>query len=216
MVMVAATFALAACSTSSGQALGPAPQGAAPAVRRASPRATTPKPRKAASPKPTKEQAGQQVVQRSQSCDTFSGGTEGSVAQLVDVRVGAHQGYDRVTFEFAPPSDGRYFGLPPYEVKQVDPPIRQDGSGEPVAVDGISFATIVFQGASGVEFTEDGYTLTYDGPKEFRPAYETLAEATETGDFEAVLSWAFGLSHDACPRVLVLQDPLRVAIDFQH
>src|SRR4051812_23699039 len=37
-------------------------------------------------------------------CSASSGGTEGTPAvQLTDVRVGAHEGYDRVTFEFGAP-----------------------------------------------------------------------------------------------------------------
>jgi hypothetical protein len=148
-------------------------------------------------------------------CGTMRGGSEDYVATLVDVRVGTHDGYDRVTFEFAPPSDGRYFGLPLYEVKSVTPPIRQDGSGDPIEVDGESFAGIVFHGAGGYDFTDD-YQITYDGPKEFRPGFEALKEAQQTGDYEARLSWAFGLSRGSCWTVHVLDDPLRVAIDFSH
>jgi hypothetical protein len=135
---------------------------------------------------------------------------------LVDVRVGTHDGYDRVTFEFAPPADGQYFGLPPYEIASATPPITEDGSGEPVIIDGRSFAVVVFHGASGVEFNPDGYSLSYAGPKDFRPDFTALAEATQTGDYEATLSWAFGLNRASCWSVHVLDNPLRVAIDFPH
>lgn len=215
MVMVAGTLALTACATRA-QTLGPGATASTPAVDRPSPKRAATAPPRAAKP-PKKSTSGSPVVRKSQSCRAVSGGSEGSVAQLVDVRVGAHEGYDRVTFEFAPPSDGRYFGLPPYEIKSATPPITQDGSGEPVAVDGSSFAVMIVQGASGVDFTGgDGYKVTYDGPKEFRPGYEALAEATQTGDFEAVLSWAFGLNQSSCWTVLELENPLRLAIDFQH
>ncbi len=213
MVMVAATLALTACGTRATQTLGPAPKGS-PAVASPSPKATTPA---KAAKSPKKQAPGSTVVRKSKSCGSVSGGSvEGFVAQLVDVRVGAHEGYDRVTFEFAPPNDGRYFGLPPYEINSATPPITQDGSGDPVAVDGSSFAVMIMQGASGVDLTADDYTITYDGPKEFRPGYEALAEATQTGDFEAVLSWAFGLNRGSCWTVLELKDPVRLAIDFQH
>src|SRR3989442_1574023 len=127
---VAATFALAACGTSASRSLGPAPQAPAATVDRPSPTATTPapaKPTKAPAKAPTKAPAkqptGSTVSHTSTSCGSLSGGTEGSVAQLVDVRVGAHEDYDRVTFEFAAPSDGRHFGLPPYVIKSAVPPI---------------------------------------------------------------------------------------------
>lgn len=212
IVMAVAGLALSACATRA-QTLGPVSKGSTPSVGNPSPKSTnTPRPAKS----PKKSASGSTVTPRPKSCRAASGGNEGSVAQLVDVRVGAHEGYDRVTFEFAPPSDGRYFGLPPYQIKTATPPITEDGSGSPVAVDGDSFAVMIMQGASGVEFTADGFKLSYDGPKEFRPGYEALAEATQTGDFEAVLSWAFGLNQSSCWSVHELNSPLRLAIDFQH
>jgi hypothetical protein len=126
--------------------------------------------------------------------------------------VGAHDGYDRVTFEFTS-SDGQQGPLPGYVVAPANPPITQDGSGATVELEGDHFATVMFDGASGWDFLGDGHQV-YDGPMDFQPAFDVLAEATETGDFEAVLSWAFGLHQDSCPTVLELQDPLRLAIDF--
>lgn len=186
-----AGLALTACATGAASTVGPRSDGSAPSV--------------------------DSPAQKAEPCAAVSGGSEGKVANLVDVRVGAHEGYDRVTFEFAPPSDGKYFGLPPYEIKAATLPIVQDGSGEQVEVAGESFASIVIHGASGVDFTgQSGYEVTYDGPKEFRPGYEALVEATRTGDFEATLSWAFGLNEGSCWTVLELEDPLRLVIDFSH
>ena len=148
------------------------------------------------------------------SCEPASGGTEGSLAQLADVRVGTHEGYDRVTFEFEPPSDGQYFGLPPYTLVEATPPITQDGSGDPVSMEGSDFAVVVFHGVAGYDFVEG--TPSYSGPKDFRPDFPMLVEARETGDFEATLSWAFGLHGASCWRVQELQNPLRVVIDFPH
>jgi hypothetical protein len=216
MFAVVAILALTACATRAGSTLGPAPTSSTRAAGSPSPKPSTP--RSAKSAKPTvKKPVGQPVVRKDSSCKTVSGGSEGSVAQLVDVRVGAHEAYDRVTFEFAPAKDGQHFALPAYQVKAATPPITQDGSGASVDVDGTSFAVMVMQGASGVDFTgQDGYEITYHGPKAIRPGYEALAEATQTGDFEAVLSWAFGLNQGSCWTVLELKDPVRLAIDFQH
>jgi hypothetical protein len=188
---VVAALGLAACATSAANTVGPRPNDSTATVDNPAPKA-----------KP---------------CEAVSGGAEGKVANLVDVRVGAHEGYDRVTFEFAPPADGQYFGLPPYDVKAATLPITEDGSGEPVDVEGDSFATVVFHGASEVDFTSpEGYEITYDGPKEFRPGSGALVEATRTGDFEAVLAWAFGLNQGSCWTVQELQDPIRLVIDFSQ
>lgn len=152
-------------------------------------------------------------------CPTASGGGD-HVAQLVDVRVGTHDGYDRVAFEFAPPKEGaRHFGVPRYQVTAINGPITEDPSGNPVAVNGSVYAGIVLHGASGVEFTSsspEGYRVTYSGPRELRPGFDVLAEAQQTGDFEATLSWAFGLERRSCWRAFELTNPLRVVIDFPH
>jgi len=212
LTVVVVGLALAACSSRATQSLGPAPSVSHPTVGSPSSSPTIPQPaHKAKATKATASPASQ--AHRSGPCNTQEGGTEGSFAQLVDVRVGAHDGYDRVTFEFAAPDGGQDVALPSYVIELATPPITQDGSGATVELDGDHFATVVFQGASGWDMTGDGHQ-TYDGPLDFQPGFGILAEATETGDFEAVLSWAFGLHQDSCPTVLELQDPARLAIDF--
>ena len=134
---MAAGLALSACASASlPSAGGPRDGDTSPKTVRsnapaASPAKATPKTRKHAASEP-------------KSCQPLTGGTEDSIAQLVDVRVGTHDGYDRVTLEFAPPADEQYFGLPRYELAAATPPIREDGSGEPLSVDGSHFAAIVF------------------------------------------------------------------------
>ncbi len=153
----------------------------------------------AATPEKTAPKARKHAASEPKSCQPLTGGTEGSVAQLVDVRIGT-----------------QYFGLPRYELVPATPPITEDGSGDPVSMDGSRYAVIVFHGASGVDMTADEYTVTYSGPHDFRPGYIGLAEARQTGDYEATLSWAFGLNSSSCWSVNVLQKPLRVAVDFPH
>lgn len=152
-------------------------------------------------------------------CAPAAGGGE-HLAQLTAVRVGTHDGYDRVTFEFAPPENGpRAFGVPRFEMARTSAPIREDGSGRPVAVDGDAHSAIVFHGGTGVDLTTSnpkGYEVTYAGPREIKPGFEVLAEVQETGDFEATMSWAFGLNRASCWRVSTLADPVRVVVDFLH
>jgi hypothetical protein len=152
-------------------------------------------------------------------CAPATGGGD-HLAQLTKVRVGTHDGYDRVTFEFAPPENGPVaFGVPRYQLSRASLPITEDASGRTVAVDGHHYAGIVFHGGTGVDMTTsdpNGYKLTYTGSREIKPGFGVLAEAQQTGDFEATLSWAFGLNRESCWRVSELQDPMRVVVDFLH
>jgi hypothetical protein len=126
-------------------------------------------------------------------------------AQLVDVRVGSHGTYDRVTFEFTGQAT-----VPEFAIRTVTTP-TEDGSGEPLSLHGNSYAEIVFQHASGYDLY---YQPTYKGPEDFVPNFKDLAELRQAGDFERVLSWAFGLNHSACWHVTELENPVRLAVDF--
>lgn len=213
ILAVVSGLGLSACATAAPQASRPAGLSSPAATSSDGGTGTEPSP-KAKPASKSKSGSQKSTGAQTQSCDPARGGTDGEVAQLVDVRVGTHEGYDRVTFEFAPPSDGQYFGLPKYDLHRATPPIREDGSGDPVSMDGSHFAWIVFHGAAGYDFVEGG--PTYTGPRGFKRDFRMLAEARQTGDYEATLSWAFGLNSASCWKVHVLQDPLRVAIDFPH
>ncbi len=129
-------------------------------------------------------------------------------ANITDVRVGEHAGYDRVVFEFEQ-------GLPEMTLDPASPPFIQDGSGLPVDVDGSSFLRLTLRG--GTKQTEAG-TSSYDGPTNFDPAMSTLVDLVEGGDFEAQSTWYLGLSRGACARVIQLDDEngARLVIDIEH
>ena len=128
-------------------------------------------------------------------------------AQIVDVRVGTHPGYDRVVFEFAD-------GLPEISLDRATPPFTQDASGLPIDVEGTSFLRLTMRG--GTKQTEDG-TSSYDGPTDFDPAFPMLVDLTEGGDFEAQSTWYLGLNGEACPRVILLTEDgaPRLVIDVE-
>lgn len=155
----------------------------------------------------------------SQACAPIKGGTN-TFLQLTTVRVGSHDGFDRVTFEFKPPTAPPPVpavpdALPRYELKRVAS-VTEDASGKPLNVTGRDLYQIVFFGASGVELGGDQPVATYRGPRELRPDLKLLAEVEQSGDFESTLSWALGLKRPRCLKVQELKNPVRLAIDIPY
>lgn len=144
------------------------------------------------------------------SCDELPIHEDATVAraQIVDVRMATHDGFDRVVFEF----EG---GLPEAFLDRAEPPFSQDASGLPIEVEGTSFLQLIMRG--GTKQTEEG-TSSYDGPTEFDPGFPTLVDLIEGGDFEAQSTWYFGLTSEACVRVLALSDDgaPRLVIDVEN
>lgn len=130
-----------------------------------------------------------------------------ALANITDVRIGTHVGYDRVVFEFAD-------GLPEMSLDRASPPFTHDASGMPIDVAGSSFLRLTLRG--GTKQTPDG-TSSYDGPTDFRPGLPGLVHLVEGGDFEAQSTWYLGLTSEACVRVLRLTDdgPARLVIDIE-
>ena len=148
-------------------------------------------------------------------CSPETGGEQGVFMNLTDVRVGAHDGFDRIVFEFAEPrpNPAGNGGIPYYEIRQAKPPFTQDPSDMPLDVFGDAFVQIVMQGATGYDF--DG-NATYAGARVLTPGFGTLAQAAQAGDFEATLSWILGLSRPTCWDVQELHNPDRLVIDLHH
>jgi hypothetical protein len=148
-------------------------------------------------------------------CEPRTGGSDGVFTNLVGVRVGAHDGYDRIVFEFrAPnPNPGGKAGIPRYELRTAKPPFTEDPSDMPIDVEGDAFVRLVMHGATGYDF---GGNPTYKGPSVLTPGFGTLAQVVEAGDFEATLSWVLGLSRPTCWVAQELHNPDRLVLDFHH
>ena len=127
-------------------------------------------------------------------------------AQISDVRVGTHDGYDRVTFQFAA-------GIPQTVVEGVLPPFFADPGGQSIEVDGKAFLKVTLNG--GTRFSPDG-GLSYAGSINFTPGFPQLVQLREGGDFEAVGTWYIGLNAGACYRVEPMTGPSRLVIDIEH
>lgn len=116
------------------------------------------------------------------------------------VRVGTHDGYDRIVFEY------RGAVLPTLTIETAAPPFRHDPSDLPMTVSGSAFLRIKL----------DGVAMGYSGTTDFAPGYPALVELARQGDFEGVQSWIAGLTKTSCVRVLQLTGPARLVIDIQH
>ena len=130
-----------------------------------------------------------------------------AVALLKDVRMGVHPengGWERIVFEF----EG---GLPPADVRYVASD-SQCGSGQPVALKGAAVLRVRFMTAAA--HTDAGQVTfgkqTVPGPG------NTILEAKQSCDFEAVLTWAAGLKAQQNFKVTTLQNPSRLVIDVKQ
>ena len=135
---------------------------------------------------------------------------QAKTALLAAIRVGRHEGYDRVVFQFAN-------ALPGYRVSYVRPPFHEDGSGKPIALDGSAFVLVRMEPASGYDLAKD--RLVYEGPRRIAgTAHGTsiVREAVRAGDFESVLGWVVGLEEQVDFRVVRLHDPPRLVVDFRN
>jgi hypothetical protein len=139
--------------------------------------------------------------------------TAKGVALLERVAAGRHEGYDRVVFQF----QGE--GLPGYRVEYVEPPLKEDGSGNPVEVKGNAVVLVRLEPASGFDLNTGEGVMVYKGPKRIEGSESgtsVVQELVRTGDFEAVLSWAVGLQDRVDFRVRTATSPARLIVDFRN
>ena len=138
-------------------------------------------------------------------------GAEG-ITLLERVAVGRHEGFDRVVFQFRN-------HVPGYRVEYVEPPLKEDGSGNVVRIKGNAFVVIRMEQASGFDLTVPEGELVYTGPRRIDGAQagtSVVREVVRTGDFEAVLTWAVGLEDRVDFRVLTASSPARLIVDFRN
>ena len=134
------------------------------------------------------------------------------IALLERVAVGRHEGYDRVVFQFTNT-------LPGYKVEYVQPPLKEDGSGNPVEIKGNAFLVVRMEPASGFDLNTGEGVMIYKGPRRLEGSAagaSVVQELVRTGDFEAVLTWAIGLSDKVDFRVQTATSPLRLIVDLRN
>lgn len=97
---------------------------------------------------------------------------------------------DRIEFSFDSSS-----GQPGVQVSYQQPPFTEDGSGEPVTVEGSAFLVVRFEPATTFDI-ETGEP-TYDGPDQILPVNtHWVREVRLTGSFEGVVNWLVGLDSE--------------------
>ena len=127
-------------------------------------------------------------------------------ALLKEVRIAAHENFDRIVFEFAGAT------LPGYHIEYIDQPARQCGAGDAVDVKGQTRLEIRLMPANA--HTDEGKPTI--ATREFSPNLTTVKELKSTCDFEAEVAWVAGVSAPNKYRVLELSNPTRLAIDIKH
>jgi hypothetical protein len=109
--------------------------------------------------------------------------------------------YDRVVFEFSG-------SLPLLRIEYVKQLIG-DGSGLPIPMMGRAIMLVQFTPAQA---HNDGGQAT--APEDMKPKLSIVKEIASAGDFEGVVSYGIGLGKKAETRIITLESPSRLVIDF--
>jgi hypothetical protein len=127
-------------------------------------------------------------------------------AELTNIRVGAHPGYDRIVFDLT--------ALPATQnVKYVAQLVR-DPSGMPVSLPGNAFLQVTMTGAAAHDANGNP---TYTGPQTFTtPQLANVRAVALIGDFEGVVTVGLGLRHRAPVHMFTLTGPNRLVVDVNH
>jgi LPXTG-motif cell wall-anchored protein len=133
--------------------------------------------------------------------------TDAAGLVVTDVRVGTHDGFDRVTFEIEGDGDAGWFIL--YE----DDPVS-DGSGLPVDVAGDASLRVVLTGMALPPDAPEGVETFLDDVA--GPDGGIILEVVNDTVFEGQHTFFVGLGEELPFRVGRLQEPARVVIDIVH
>jgi len=157
-------------------------------------------------------QAGAEPCTFSGATDAAQGAAGSPTRLLTDVRVGVHDCYERVTFEFRPRT-GDAAGPVAWKAAYEPGPVTEDASGRTVPVKGGAFLVVHFS-AQGADLTKPDAPDTYTGPTSLEAAGATrIQQVRRTGDFEGVLTWVIGVDRQRPFHVGTQDDPARVVID---
>ena len=128
----------------------------------------------------------------------------GSLVGVTDVRLGRHDGFDRVVFEVG----GE--GTPGWDVRYVDAPASQgSGAAVPVAGEAVLQVTV-----TGTGYPMDTGVEEWAGPDPLRGTdTEVVTEVVWDGTFEGSSVAFVGTTARAPFRVYLLEEPARVVLE---
>ena len=125
--------------------------------------------------------------------------------QLVNVRTGRHDAYDRTVFDFTG-------GTPGYRVEYGT--LTGQGTGDPIPLAGKASLVIVFHPAAAHDLNTGA--STYDISRTLNPNLPTLKQIRFGGDYEGYVSAGLGLTGTVGFRVFQLHSPDPVVVDVAH
>lgn len=132
--------------------------------------------------------------------------SSGAALTVTDVRIGVHDGYDRVVLDLGGT------GTPGWRAEYVDAAI-QDGSGTELALAGDAVLEI---DVSGTAYPMDSGQTEYPGPDRIETnGTASVAEVRYGHVFEGVTQVFVGVDAEHPFRVFSLTDPTRVVIDVR-
>ncbi|MDQ4122155.1 MAG: hypothetical protein M3209_12005 [Acidobacteriota bacterium] len=126
--------------------------------------------------------------------------------ELIKVRAGKNNGYDRVVFEFKDK-------IPSYKIEFAKPPFYYGESDNTVKVSGKSFVRATFNSATTHDLETGKSILTY---KKGKLGFPVVQETVFIYDFEGTVEFVVGLKQIKDFRITELQNPARVVVDFKH
>jgi hypothetical protein len=186
-------FLVSACAASPIAQQSPSAQPSSTATPSASPTPTptpTPSPTPTVAPSPTPP-AGFVAAD-------FSGGSV-SDSPVTAVRVGQHDGYDRIVIEFGG-------GVPSYTVtRQSTATFTRSPRGDQITLQGTAGVLIVIHSVTN--------WTTYTGPTGFRSGYPFMREALQVENYEGYQQWALGIQGTPYLRVFTMSSPSRLVVD---
>jgi hypothetical protein len=155
----------------------------------------------------------------SETCAPFGGATgkqtsstKPSATMLLSaVRVDTQACTDRIIFDFKHANDAG----PGYtvEYRPADEAQTEDASGNHIPIEGDAFLVVRFEPAATADISGGTLERTYTGSRTITPAgMHWVRQVSKTGDFEAVLTWAVGLSEKRAFKVT--SAPSRLTIEL--
>ena len=125
--------------------------------------------------------------------------------RTTDIRVGSHDGFDRLVIEFEGTGD------PSYHIGYNDDP-RQDGSGFPIDAPGDAKLEMFVHGTSLDMSTDAKYAPNTN----LGLATGNIVDVHNGGVFEGASQYVVGLNSELPYKVEILHEPTRLVVDFQN